>query len=165
MSRYRPPAAKSSPYVTEQGFQQLRDELEQLWERRGEVVKHLTAAAAEGDRSENAEYIYRKKQLREIDRRVGYLQRRLPRLKVVPTDGRSADKIVFGAYVALEEADGTPIHIRIVGADEADPSRGWISVDAPMSKALLGKRVDEEVTVFAPEGRRSLIVIDIRFTP
>jgi len=126
MSRYRPPVPPSSPYITEEGFQALREELDGLWQRRREVVVHLSAAAAEGDRSENAEYIYRKKQLRELDRRIGYLQRRLPKLKVVrqaPAEG----KIYFGAWVTLMDEHERSTRYRIVGADELDPQRGWIA--------------------------------------
>ena len=106
MGRYRPPAPKSSPYITPAGYQALANELESLWKRRAGVTRALTAAAAEGDRSENAEYIYRKKELREIDRRIRYLQKRLPDLKVVSEPPSDRDRVFFGATVSLEDDDG-----------------------------------------------------------
>ncbi len=151
MGRYRPPAPKSSPYITGAGYQALAEELQALWQRRSGVTKALTAAAAEGDRSENAEYIYRKKELREIDRRIRYLQ---------PTD---TDRIFFGATVTVEDADGVQSVYRIVGADEFDPARGWISVDSPLSTALLGKRADDEIRVETPAGIASYCIVDVRY--
>lgn len=159
MGRWRAASPKSSPYITPEGFERLEQELKELWNRRREVVSALSAAAAEGDRSENAEYIYRKKQLREIDRRIRYLQKRLPELKVVRTVPDDATRIFFGARVTLEDEKGTERTLRIVGADEIDPQHGWISIDAPMARALLGKGVDDEVRVETPEGARELVVI------
>lgn len=162
MSRYRPPAPRSSPYITADGYRALNDELDGLWARRREVVVHLSAAAAEGDRSENAEYIYRKKQLRELDRRIGYLQRRLPKLKVVdraPDSGR----VFFGAWVTLCNEAGETVCYRIVGADEFDPARNWISVDSPMARALLKHVPDDEVEVHTPEGPVTWFVEAIRY--
>ena len=159
MSRYRPPAAKSSPYITDAGYQRLRSELDALWTSRREVVTALTAAAAEGDRSENAEYIYRKKQLREMDRRIGYIQRRLPVLKVVKDPPASSEQVFFGAWVTLGTEQGNEHRYRIVGADEIDPNEGWISVDSPMARALLGRRLDDEVTVDTPQGRMMYILL------
>ena len=115
-------------------------ELESLWARRRETVRHLAAAAAEGDRSENAEYIYRKKELRDIDRRLGYLQRRLPRLTVVRTVPDTTARIYFGARVELENASGVSRCYRIVGSDEAEAARGDISLDSPVARALMGRR-------------------------
>ena len=163
MSRYRPPAAKSSPYITDAGYQRLRSELDALWVSRREVVTALTAAAAEGDRSENAEYIYRKKQLREMDRRIGYIQRRLPVLKVVKDSPASCEQVFFGAQVTLATEQGEEHRYRIVGADEIDPTEGWISVDSPMARALLGKRLDEEVTVDTPQGRVVYILLEVSY--
>jgi transcription elongation factor GreB len=163
MPRYRPPAPRSSPYVTEAGQRALREELVGLLERRREVVTHLAAAAAEGDRSENAEYIYRKKQLREIDRRAGYLQRRLPVLKVVRSVPPDPDRVFFGAWVTLLSGSGEERRYRIVGADEIDPRRGWISVDSPMARALLGRGLDDEVTVQAPEGAAAWCIVSVDY--
>ncbi len=126
----------------------LQAEEKEIWRKRAEVTRALSAAAAEGDRSENAEYIYRKKQLREIDRRIRYLQKRLPGLNVVDRVGNE-DQVFFGARVTLETEDGGELEYRIVGPDEidSDSSRGYISVDSPMARALLKKRVDDEVVV------------------
>ena len=126
--------------------------MQTLWARRREVTRALAAAAAEGDRSENAEYIYRRKELRELDRRIRYLQRRLPSLRVVDTAPADRDRVFFGARVTLEDADGNEVTYRIVGADEFDPDKKWISVDSPMARALLKREVGEEVMVRTPGG-------------
>ena len=146
MSRWRPPSPSSSPYITPEGYQRLEKELQGLWDRRKDVTKALTAAAAEGDRSENAEYIYRKKELREIDRRIRYLQTRMPKLKVVSEVG-DRNRVFFSAIVTLEDEAGKENLYRIVGADEIDAEKYYISIDAPISKALLGKSLQEEVIV------------------
>jgi transcription elongation factor GreB len=163
MSRYRPPAPPRSPYITRGGYDRLTAELDGLWARRRDVVQHLSAAAAEGDRSENAEYIYRKKQLRELDRRIRYLQKRLPSLKVVELPESERDQVFFGAWVTLEDGDGESVTYRIVGADEFDPKRRWISVDSPMARALLKRRIDDEVRVETPGGVTELLVVDIAY--
>ena len=152
MGRYRAPAAKPSLYITRQGFLALQDELNGLWKRRAQVTKALAAAAAEGDRSENAEYIYRKKELREIDRRVRYLQKRLPALKVVSDPPSDTSRVFFGARVTLEDDNGAETSYRIVVPDEFDSARGWISMDSPMARALMQKRLDDEVLVHTPNG-------------
>ena len=145
MSRYRPPQPKSSPYITRQGYERLKQEDKDLWARRKVVTAALHEAAAEGDRSENAEYIYRKKELRELDRRIRYLQKRIPEVTVI--DRRAdGDAIFFGAQVELESDTDTMI-VRIVGADEIDPARKHISIDSPLARALLKKQVDDEVTI------------------
>jgi len=163
MSRYRPPAPRSSPYITADGYRTLGEELDSLWVRRREVVVHLSAAAAEGDRSENAEYIYRKKQLRELDRRIGYLQRRLPVLKVVARPPGGAGQVFFGAWVTVCGAAGDEVRYRIVGADESEPARNWISVDSPMARALLKRRVDDEVEVHTPAGPALYWVVSVAY--
>jgi transcription elongation factor GreB len=165
MGRYRPPVPKSSPYITREGYQSLADELKALWKRRAGVTKALTAAAAEGDRSENAEYIYRKKELREIDRRIRYLQKRLPDLKVVSQRPSDPTVIFFGAWVTVEDSEGTQCCYRIVGADEFDPAKGWISMDSPMAKALMKKTIDDEIRVDIPQGRGEYTVIAVRYAP
>ena len=157
------PAVARSPYITREGWDRLQRENEQLWQRRREVVTHLAAAAAEGDRSENAEYIYRKKQLRELDRRIRYLQKRLPQLKVVDARPADPEQVFFGAWVELEDAGGELSRYRIVGADEFDPRRNWISVDSPMARALLRRRVDDEVRVEAPGGRLELVIVSVQY--
>ncbi len=163
MGRYRPPTPKKSPYITPEGFRRLQDESKALWARRTEVTKALAAAAAEGDRSENAEYIYRKKELREIDRRIRYLQKRLPDLKVIAQIPTDTDCIYFGAWVILENEAGDEVRYRIVGPDETDPRKGLISMDSPLAKTLLKKRVDEEVTVRTPEGEAGYLVLDVHY--
>ena len=163
MGRYRPPAPRSSPYITRQGYQALQDELKALWKRRSGVTKALTAAAAEGDRSENAEYIYRKKELREIDRRIRYLQKRLPDLTVVSTAPSDPACVFFGAWITLEDEDGLEVTYRIVGADELSPEKGWISMDSPMARALMKTTVDDEVQVETPAGMASYTVIKVSY--
>ena len=163
MGRYRAPAPKSSLYITRQGFLALQDELNGLWKRRAQVTRALAAAAAEGDRSENAEYIYRKKELREIDRRVRYLQKRLPALKVVAAPPTDTTRVFFGARVTLEDEDGTEASYRIVGPDEFDTARGWISMDSPMAKALMKKCLDDEVVVHTPSGNICYYITAVRY--
>jgi len=147
MSRWRPPQPKSSPYITPEGYQALELELKELWNKRKEVTLALTAAAAEGDRSENAEYIYRKKELRGIDRRIHYLQKRLPDLNIVSQPPDDQNKIFFSAWVTLENEAGEELTYRIVGADELDPKKHHISLDSPLARALLKKTFDDEVTI------------------
>lgn len=164
MGRWRPPPAKSSPYITPQGENALKKELKELWQlRRKEVVPALSAAAAEGDRSENAEYIYRKKQLREIDHRIRYLSKRLDVVEVIDRIPLQQDRVFFGACVTLEDGEGTVVRYRIVGADEIDPVLGYISVDSPMARALIGKRVADRVTVLLPEKKAAFQVLEITY--
>lgn len=150
-------------YITAQGLETLRAEHQALWVRRREVVKALSAAAAEGDRSENAEYIYRKKELREIDRRLRYLGRRVDELKVPEALPQDTTRVYFGAWVTLEDERGEERTLRIVGSDETDPGKGWISLRAPMAKALLGKRQDDEISVQLPAGRERYVIVDIDY--
>ncbi|MDJ0653803.1 MAG: transcription elongation factor GreB [Xanthomonadales bacterium] len=155
---------RSAPYITPEGYQNLKQELDYLWrELRPEVTRAVTAAAAEGDRSENAEYIYRKKQLREIDRRVRYLGKRLDVLKVVREKPRDQDAVFFGARVTLEDAVGDTRRYRIVGSDESNPAQGSISVDSPLARALLKKRVDDEVMVELPRGQTCYVIVDVQY--
>ena len=164
MARWRPPPVHSSPYITPEGALALKQELKELWLlRRQEVVPALQAAAAEGDRSENAEYIYRKKQLGEIDRRIRYLSKRLDAVEVVRHKPPRQDRVFFGARVSLEDDEGNCRHYRIVGADETNAGKGWISVDSPVARALLGKEVDDSITVELPEGRVQLTLLDISY--
>lgn len=151
-----------SPYITPEGRAALEAELASLRERRAGSVAALAAAAAEGDRSENAEYIYRKKELREIDRRLGYLQRRLPALKVVDkVCGR--DRIYFGAWVTLKDDDGALKAWRLVGSDEFGRDPAFISIDAPLARGLLGKAAGEEVSIQVAGCRRHFVIADIRY--
>ncbi|TWI04724.1 transcription elongation factor GreB [Luteimonas cucumeris] len=164
MSRWRPPAEKSTALVTREGHTRLKAELDELWRvKRPEVVKALAAAAAEGDRSENAEYTYRKKQLGEIDRRVRYLSRRLQQLRVVDTLPTDREAVFFGAWVTLENvADGDCVRYRIVGPDETDARRGFISIDSPLARAMLKKRIDDEFEATLPGGhaRYAIVAVD-----
>ena len=165
MSRWRPPPEHSTAIITRAGYERLRAELNDLWKRRRpEVVKALAAAAAEGDRSENAEYTYRKKQLGEIDRRVRYLSKRLEAVKVVENAPSDPTAIYFGASIELErEGSGDVVRYRIVGPDETDATRGWISIDAPLARAALGRRVDAAFEVELPTGPERFIVLSVAY--
>jgi transcription elongation factor GreB len=164
MSRWRPPPPHSTAIITRDGYERLRAELDELWKRkRPEVVAALAAAAAEGDRSENAEYTYRKKQLGEIDRRVRYLSKRLPALKIA--DGLPADTgaIYFGAWITIEGDDGNNARHRIVGPDETDAKAGHISIDSPLARAALKKRSGDTFEVALPEVVARYTVIAVRY--
>jgi transcription elongation factor GreB len=163
MSRYRAPTPPSSPYITPQGYARLEQEQQGLWRRRAEVTKALSAAAAEGDRSENAEYIYRKKELRELDRRIRYLQKRLPILKVVSQAPSDPGRIFFNASVELEDEAGQVVCYRIVGADELDTQQGHISIDAPLAKALLKHQVGDEIRFQSPQGEQYYVILKITY--
>ena len=166
MGRWRPPPERSTALITAQGHARLKAELDDMWRvRRPDVVKALADAAAEGDRSENAEYTYRKKQLGEIDRRVRYLSKRLEALRVVDTVPTDPQAVFFGAWVELENLrDGKCTRYRIVGPDETDARQGWISIDSPLARALLKKRVDDAVRVQLPAGETELLIADVRYT-
>lgn len=165
MSRWRPPPEKSTALITPAGHARLKAELDELWRvRRPDVVKALSAAAAEGDRSENAEYTYRKKQLGEIDRRVRYLSKRLEVLRIVNTTPSDPDAVFFGAQVELENAaSGELLRYRIVGPDETDAERGWISIDAPLARAMLKKRVDDEFEALLPGGAVRFVIVAVDY--
>ena len=166
MGRWRPPAVIPSAYITPEGFKELQQELKEIWKRRADVVKALSAAAAEGDRSENAEYIYRKKELGGLDRRIRYLQKRIPSLNIVDSDdnqGKSKDQVYFGAWVELESESGETVTYRIVGADETDARQGFISLDSPMSVQLRGKRVDDEIRLTINDKQLVYWIISIRY--
>jgi transcription elongation factor GreB len=165
MTRWRAPVEPSTALITRGGYARLQTELDDLWRvRRPEVVKALAAAAAEGDRSENAEYTYRKKQLGEIDRRVRYLSKRLPSLKVVETTPTDPGAVFFGAHVDVEDADsGACECYRIVGPDETDAKLGWISIDSPLARAMLKKRPDDEFEAQLPGGLQRFVIVDVRY--
>lgn len=153
-----------TPYITPEGEQALRQELNYLWRvKRPEVTRAVADAAALGDRSENAEYIYGKKQLREIDRRVRYLSKRLEEVRVVNRTPDDPSKVYFGAWVELEDDAGSTVNYRLVGVDEIDLARGHISIDSPLARALLGKRSDDEVRVRTPEGERLYWILRISY--
>ena len=150
--------------ITGAGHARLKQELDELWRvRRPEVVRALAAAAAEGDRSENAEYTYRKKQLGEIDRRVRYLSKRLPALRVVDNPPSDASSIYFGACFEVEDEAGEVHAYRIVGPDETDAAGGCISIDSPFARAALSRHVDDEFEVDLPLGRKSFVVVSVRY--
>jgi len=154
-----------SNYITLEGEQYLRAELDFLWRiKRPKVTRAVSEAAAQGDRSENAEYIYGKKQLREIDRRVRFLRKRLEVLQVVERIPEDRERVFFGAWISLEDEAGEESAFRIVGPDEFDPKRGWFSIDSPMARALLGKRVDDEVTVNLPKGEATYWIVSVSYS-
>ncbi|MGB0679236.1 MAG: transcription elongation factor GreB [Polyangiales bacterium] len=159
--------APTLPYITPEGAAHLRRELQELWyETRPKMAQAVAVAAAEGDRSENAEYIYGKKRLREIDRRIRFLSQRLERLQVATLDGtRRDDRIYFGAWVQVEDEQGHIATHRIVGADEVHLHAGGISIDAPVARALLGRAVDDEVQVRRPRGETTLTVLAVQYVP
>ncbi|AFT66485.1 MAG: transcription elongation factor GreB [Cycloclasticus pugetii] len=163
MSRYRPPSPPKSAYITKKGFERLQAEEKDLWLKRRSVVAALSAAAAEGDRSENAEYIYRKKELREIDRRIRYLQKRLPILNVIHEKPSNLDSVFFSSIVTLEDLDGEEKTYRIVGPDELDHQPHYISMDSPVAKALFKKQLDDEVTVTTPAGKITYMITSIDY--
>lgn len=165
MARWRPPAEHSTALITREGHARLKHELDDLWRvRRPEVVKALAAAAAEGDRSENAEYIYRKKQLGEIDRRVRYLSKRLPLLHVIETTPSDPRSVFFGAWVEVENiANGELARYRIVGPDETDARLGHISIDSPLARAMLKRRVDDEFEAMLPAGPQRFAIVEVQY--
>jgi len=166
MGRYRPPAKKGSPYITAEGKAALDTELDYLWhKRRPLVVQALSAAAAEGDRSENAEYIYRKKELGEIDRRVRFLSKRVDELKVVTETPTRTDQIFFGAWIELEDDNGDLLQYRIVGPDEFDSEKGFISMDSPVAKALMKKIEGDDVSIETPGGVCDYFISRVQYQP
>jgi transcription elongation factor GreB len=164
MSRYRPPMRKGSLYITPEGLQTLRAELHQLWKvERPQVTNVVHEAAKNGDRSENGDYIYGKRRLREIDSRVRFLSKRLDELEVVEQLPADQEKIYFGAWVTVEDEDGKSETYRIVGPDEFDLSLGKLSMDSPLARALLGKRIDDDIVFESPAGTRELYIAAVRY--
>lgn len=164
MSRYRPPRAKSSPYVTGDGARALRAELQQLWKvERPEVTHVVHEAAKNGDRSENGDYIYGKRRLREIDSRVRYLTQRIDKAVIVEDPPRDPAKIFFAAWVEVEDPSGKSHQYRLVGADEINSQQNFISIDSPIARALLGKAIDDVVDVMTPAGMRELTITGIHY--
>jgi transcription elongation factor GreB len=163
-TRDRAPPPKRSPHITREGAKKLRAELDQLWTKeRPRVTQEVADAAAQGDRSENAEYIYGKRRLREIDRRVRFLSKRLDEVKVVTEPPTDPGRVYFGAYVCVEDEDGAEKTYRIVGADESDLDTGCISIDSPVARALLGKREGDEVTIRVPKGDVVYTVVSVDY--
>ncbi len=166
MGRYRPPQATGSKYITPEGARRLREELESLWRvERPRVTQAVAEAAAQGDRSENAEYTYGKRRLREIDRRVRFLRKRLEGMVVVEQPPSDPRRVFFGAWVAVETEEGDESRYRIVGPDEFDMAPGYISMDSPLGRALLGKRLDDEITAELPDGPRTFVIVAVEYSP
>lgn len=155
--------SESRRYITREGFDRFQKELETLWhQERRKVVGEVQTAAAHGDRSENAEYQYGKKRLREIDRRVRYLQKLLGEAVVVePVERIDSQKAYFGCWVTVEDEDGEQISYQLVGRDEFDAASRRISTDSPLGRALLGKRVDDSVVVRRPKGEVELVIVQV----
>jgi transcription elongation factor GreB len=163
-TRGRTPRPPSSGYITPEGARRLRAELEQLWTvERPRVTQEVSDAAAQGDRSENAEYIYGKRRLREIDRRIRFLAKRLDGLTVVEANARDDGRVYFGAWATLEDDDGAEVEYRLVGPDEADARPSHVSIDSPVGRALLGKREGDEVTVVRPRGPATFTITRVRY--
>jgi transcription elongation factor GreB len=164
MTRFRPREAPGSKYITVDGAQRLRTELDELWRHeRPRVTQAVAEAAAQGDRSENAEYIYGKRRLREIDRRVRFLRQRLEGMVVVEHAPSDPNRVFFGAWVSLESPLGERECYRIVGPDEFDRAPDFISMDSPLGRALLRKALHDELTVELPEGTRSFVITRIQY--
>ncbi|MGH8150492.1 MAG: transcription elongation factor GreB [Steroidobacteraceae bacterium] len=164
MGRYRPPELPGSRYITPEGAIRLRAELEELWRiERPRVTQAVAEAAAQGDRSENAEYIYGKQRLREIDRRVRFLRQRLDGMVIVDQPPSNSTRVYFGAWLSLERDDGERLRYRIVGPDELDMAADYISMDSPLGRALLRRALDDEVTVEVPGGTRSYVILAIDY--
>lgn len=164
MSRYRPPQSPASQYITPEGARRLQEELDELWKReRPKVTQAVSEAAAQGDRSENAEYTYGKRRLREIDRRVRFLRKRLDGMVIVDSPPSDSRRVFFGAWVTVEAEDGAESRYRIVGPDEFDMAPGYISMDSPLGRALMRKSLDDEVTVELPGGARKFVIVEITY--
>ena len=164
MIRYRPPQKSGSKYITAEGARLLKKELNQLWKiERPKVTQQVSEAAALGDRSENAEYIYGKKRLREIDRRVRYLTKRLEEIKVVSQTPPDETKAYFGCFISIESKEGNKSKYRLVGPDEINPEKGYISVDSPLGKAVLGKEVGARVNIESPQGQVHYQLIKVEY--
>ncbi|MEG3116452.1 transcription elongation factor GreB [Salinicola sp. 4072] len=170
MTRWRDPKKdprqeKKSNLITPQGFDRLQgihDHLSRV--KRPQLSAKVGEAAALGDRSENADYTYNKKELNRVIARIRYLRKRLDELQVVDRLPADTGKVYFGAYVTLEDDEGEELSIRLVGHDETDTDKHWISVDAPLARALLGKGLDDDVVVAAPGGEIHYIVTDIAYS-
>jgi transcription elongation factor GreB len=164
MGRYRARELPGSQYITPEGARRLHNELEELWRvERPLVTQAVSEAAAQGDRSENAEYTYGKRRLREIDRRVRFLRKRLDGMVVVDKPPSDPRRVFFGAWVTLESEDGTESRYRVVGPDEFDAAPGYISMDSPLARALMKKGLDDEVAVESPGGKRTYVIVDVKY--
>jgi transcription elongation factor GreB len=163
-TRTRPDESKKPSYITREGYRRLEEEAHRLWTvERPKLTKAVAEAAAEGDRSENAEYIYGKRKLFEIDRRLQFLGKRLEVLTIVDRKPDQAGRVYFGAFVTLEDENGQRTTYQIVGPDETDTQGGCVSCEAPMGRALLGREVGDEVNVPRPKGNAVFTVEAISF--
>lgn len=166
MGRWRPPSPRGSAYITAAGFKRMKDELTQLWKiERPQVTQTVHEAAKNGDRSENGDYIYGKKRLREIDSRVRYLSKRIEALTVVDRLPADQSKVFFGAWVTLEDEDGNEKTYQIVGPDEFNVAEQKLSMDSPLAKAMLGKRLDDEIILKKPDGEDFFYITKIEYKP
>ncbi|WP_211828874.1 transcription elongation factor GreB [Kistimonas asteriae] len=164
MSRYRPSRKPGSFYITPEGYTTLKDELDYLWRtQRPQVTQAVSEAAALGDRSENAEYIYGKKLLRQIDSRVRFLRKRLDQLTVVTTLPEDTSRVYFGAWVTVEDGEGIETTWRVVGPDEFDLKNGLLSMDSPLARALMGKTIDDEIVILVEEKETCYCIISITY--
>jgi len=165
MGRYRPPAPRSSKYITPEGAAALKRELDHLWRvERPEVTRAVAEAAAQGDRSENAEYIYGKRQLAAIDRRVRFLRKRLDGMRIVDQPPPDTARIYFGAWFEACDETGGTARWRIVGPDESGALPEYLSMDAPLARAAMGKAVGDAVVVSTPAGERSYSITAVSYT-
>jgi transcription elongation factor GreB len=165
-TRTRPDESKKPSYITREGYRRLEEEAHRLWTvERPKLTKAVAEAAAEGDRSENAEYIYGKRKLFEIDRRLAFLGKRLEVLTIVDRKPDNSGRVFFGAYVTLEDENGQSVSYQIVGPDETDNQGRCVSCESPMGRALLGRQVGDEVTVPRPKGAAEFVVTAISFDP
>lgn len=164
MGRWRPPQARGSKYITRPGAEALQSELRQLWKvERPQVTDTVHEAAKNGDRSENGDYIYGKRRLAEIDRRVRYLSKRLDELTVVDNTPAQQDKVFFAAFVTLEDESGQESTYQIVGPDEFDLKQNKLSMDSPLARSLLGKHLDDEISIDTPNGAQNYIITGIHY--
>lgn len=164
MGRWRPPRQRGSAYITPAGAQRMQEELKQLWKvERPVVTNTVHEAAKNGDRSENGDYIYGKKRLREIDSRVRFLSKRLEELTVVDRIPEERDKVFFGAYVTVEDEAGCEATYQIVGPDEFDVKNHKLSMDSPLAQKLLGKRLDDEISLQTPEGEHEYCISAVEY--
>ena len=153
-------------YITPEGARRLREELNHIWKtQRPEITARVSAAAALGDRSENADYTYGKKQLRELDKRIRYLSKTLDKLEVVDRKPDDLERIYFGAWVKLEDTAGDTRELRIVGIDEFDPKRNWISINSPVARQLLGRRLGDEAVLDRPGGATTMFIEAVSYDP
>lgn len=164
MTRYRPASPSGSQFITPAGAERMRAELDELWKvERPRVTQAVSEAAAQGDRSENAEYTYGKRRLREIDRRVRFLRKRLDGMVVVAQAPSDRRRVFFGAWVTLEDERGEQRRYRIVGPDEFDMAADYISMDAPLARALLRRALDDEIEVQLPGGAQRYVIVAIDY--